>query len=66
MMKKVIVLILGVILTFILLEYSFEMISAPNTILNIFGGLLTGATIAFAIRSKFLTTFINKSKTEKK
>lgn len=66
MMKKVIVLILGVILTFILLDYSFEMISAPNTILNIFGGLLAGATIAFAIRSKFLTTFINKSKTEKK
>ena len=65
MMKKVIVLILGVILTFILLEYSFEMISAPNTILNIFGGLLAGATIAFVIRSKFLTTFINNSKTKK-
>ena len=66
MMKKAIILILGVILTFILLEYSFEMISAPNTILNILGGLLAGATIAAAIRSKFLTTFINKSKTEKK
>lgn len=65
MMKKVIVLILGVILTFISLDYSFEMISASNTILNIFGGLLAGVTIAFAIRSKFLTTFINNSKTKK-
>lgn len=64
-MKKVIVLIIGVILTFILLDYSFEMISAPNTILNILGGLLAGATIATAIRSKFLTTFINNSKTKK-
>jgi hypothetical protein len=65
MMKKAIVLIIGVILTFISLDYSFEMISAPNTILNILGSLLAGATIAFAIRSKLLTTFINNSKTKK-
>ena len=65
-MKKVIVLIIGVILTFILLDYSFEMISEPNTVLNIIGGFLAGVTIAFAIRSKLLTTFINNSKTEKK
>jgi hypothetical protein len=64
-MKKSIVLIIGVILTFILLDYSFEMISAPNTILNIFGGLLAGATVATAVRSKLLTTFINNSKTKK-
>ena len=55
-MKKCLILVVWFVVFTALLTYSLSLITAPDTVSNIFGILILSITVALSVKTKCLTT----------